>query len=48
MLQTHIEHTWLVAALTGSPLVILQDCGHWVQREKPEEFHQVVSTFLDK
>ncbi len=33
---------------TNSELVILQDCGHWAQREKPEEFHQVVSTFLDK
>jgi hypothetical protein len=38
MLQTHIEHTWLevdglrihcfVAGQSGSPLVILQDCGH--------------------
>ena len=34
--------------IKNSELVILQDCGHWAQREKPEEFHQVVSTFLDK
>jgi pimeloyl-ACP methyl ester carboxylesterase len=36
------------ALIKNSELVILQDCGHWAQREKPEEFHQVVSTFLDK
>jgi len=36
------------ALIRNSELVILQDCGHWAQREKPEGFHQVVSTFLDK
>src|SRR6266568_3114607 len=36
------------ALIKNSELVILQDCGHWAQREKREEFHQVVSTFLDK
>lgn len=36
------------ALIKNSELVILQDCGHWAQREKPEEFHQVVTTFLDK
>ncbi len=36
------------ALIKNSEFVILQDCGHWTQREKPEEFQQVVSTFLDK
>jgi pimeloyl-ACP methyl ester carboxylesterase len=36
------------ALIKNSELVILQDCGHWAQRAKPEEFHQIVSTFLDK
>jgi pimeloyl-ACP methyl ester carboxylesterase len=34
------------ALIKNSELVILQDCGHWAQREKPEEFHQVRSFLL--
>ncbi len=29
-----------------SLLHVLHDCGHWSQREKPEEFNQVVENFL--
>ena len=30
-----------------SQLYVLRDCGHWSQREKPEEFNQVVGKFLE-
>lgn len=29
-------------------LYVLKDCGHWAQREKPDEFNQVVGQFLDQ
>jgi pimeloyl-ACP methyl ester carboxylesterase len=32
--------------IEGSELVVIPDCGHWPQREKPEEFNQVVAGFL--
>ncbi len=33
--------------IAGSKLYILKDCGHWAQREMPEEFNRVVGDFLD-
>ncbi len=32
--------------INGSRLHIIPDCGHWLQREKPEEFNRVVLPFL--
>jgi pimeloyl-ACP methyl ester carboxylesterase len=32
--------------IVGSQLHVIQQCGHWAQREKPDEFNRVVSTFL--
>jgi pimeloyl-ACP methyl ester carboxylesterase len=32
----------------GARLHIMQDCGHWANREKPEEFLKVLSDFLSK
>lgn len=34
--------------LKGSDLYIMQDCRHWPQGEKPEEFNRVVLDFLDR
>ena len=33
--------------IAGSKLYVLKDCGHWAQREMPEEFNRVVGDFLD-
>lgn len=33
--------------IKNSELYIMQECRHWPQREKPEEFNRVVSNFLD-
>ncbi len=33
--------------IAGSKLYVLKDCGHWAQREMPEEFNCVVGDFLD-
>ena len=35
------------ALLPHSDLFIMQECRHWPQREKPEEFTRVVGNFLD-
>jgi pimeloyl-ACP methyl ester carboxylesterase len=32
--------------IQGSKLSIIPDAGHWPQREKPEEFYEIVSAFL--
>jgi pimeloyl-ACP methyl ester carboxylesterase len=32
--------------IAGSHLYVLKDCGHWPQREMPEEFNRVVGDFL--
>jgi pimeloyl-ACP methyl ester carboxylesterase len=32
--------------IRGSRLHVIADCGHWPQREKPEEFHRVLVGFL--
>ena len=32
--------------IRGSQLYIIAGCGHWPQREKPEEFHRVLLAFL--
>lgn len=34
--------------IKGSELYIMQDCRHWPQGEKPEEFNRVVLDFLDR
>ncbi len=34
--------------IPDSRLCILEQCGHWPQREKPVEFHEVVLEFLDE
>lgn len=34
--------------IQGSQLSIIEDSGHWPQREKPEEFYNIVSTFLNE
>jgi len=36
------------AFIKGSELQILPNCGHWIQREDPDTFNQMVSTFLEK
>lgn len=28
--------------------IIIEECGHWIQQEKPEEFNRAVLEFLDK
>jgi pimeloyl-ACP methyl ester carboxylesterase len=33
--------------IAGSQLYVLKDCGHWPQREMPDEFNRVVGNFLD-
>lgn len=33
--------------IAGSQLYVLKDCGHWPQREMPDEFNHVVGNFLD-
>ena len=33
--------------IPGSQLYVLKDCGHWSQREMPEEFNRIVGDFLD-
>ncbi|MEG6521938.1 alpha/beta fold hydrolase [Desulfotomaculum sp. 1211_IL3151] len=32
--------------IKGSQLYLMEGCKHWAQKERPEEFSQVVSTFL--
>ncbi len=32
--------------IPGAKFVVIQDCGHWPQFEKPEEFHKVMLEFL--
>ena len=32
--------------IPDSRLLVLEQCGHWPQREKPVEFHQAVLDFL--
>jgi len=32
--------------IKNSEMVIMEGCGHWPQRDHPEEFNQVVSEFL--
>jgi pimeloyl-ACP methyl ester carboxylesterase len=34
--------------IKGSQLHISEDAGHWAQREKPEEFMQVLTQFLEQ
>ena len=34
--------------IKGSELYIMQECRHWPQGEKPEEFNRVVLSFLDR
>ncbi|PKO14945.1 MAG: alpha/beta hydrolase [Chloroflexi bacterium HGW-Chloroflexi-10] len=34
--------------IKGSQLYISEDAGHWAQREKPEEFMQVLTQFLEQ
>lgn len=36
------------AFIKGSELQILPNCGHWIQREEPDTFNQMVSTFLER
>jgi pimeloyl-ACP methyl ester carboxylesterase len=36
------------ARIQESQLRIIADAGHWPQREKPEEFFEIVSSFLDE
>jgi pimeloyl-ACP methyl ester carboxylesterase len=36
------------ALISHSDLFIMQECRHWPQREKPEEFTRAVGNFLDK
>ncbi|HEY7414938.1 MAG TPA: alpha/beta hydrolase, partial [Ktedonobacteraceae bacterium] len=36
------------ASMKNSQLYVLKNCGHWAQRERPEEFNQVVGKFLDE
>ena len=33
--------------IKDSQLHVMADCGHWPQREKPDEFNRVVSQFLE-
>jgi 2-hydroxy-6-oxo-6-(2'-carboxyphenyl)-hexa-2,4-dienoate hydrolase len=33
-------------AIPGSEFVIIQDCGHWPQFERPDEFNQIVADFF--
>ena len=33
--------------IKGSQLSIIKDAGHWPQREKPDEFYEIVSNFLN-
>lgn len=35
-------------AINGSEYVVMQDCGHWPQFEKPDEFNEVMLGFLRK
>jgi pimeloyl-ACP methyl ester carboxylesterase len=32
--------------IAGSKLHVLKNCGHWPQRDCPEEFNRVVKDFL--
>ncbi len=32
--------------IAGSKLVVIDNAGHWPQREKPEEFNRVLVEFL--
>jgi pimeloyl-ACP methyl ester carboxylesterase len=34
------------ARIAGSRLEVLDNCGHWPQRDRPEEFNRLVSEFL--
>jgi pimeloyl-ACP methyl ester carboxylesterase len=36
------------ALIKGSELQILEGCGHWVQRESPRTFNDLISTFLKR
>lgn len=36
------------ALVAGSRLHVMADCGHWPQREMPDEFNRVVGEFLRK
>ena len=36
------------ARIRGSQLSIIAEAGHWPQREKPEEFFEIVSGFLNE
>lgn len=33
--------------IKNSELSIMQECKHWPQRERPEEFNRIVSNFLN-
>lgn len=34
--------------IRGSELYLMEGCGHWPQRDNPEEFNRVVKAFLDR
>jgi pimeloyl-ACP methyl ester carboxylesterase len=45
----HAAHSMRASAfIKGSELQILPNCGHWIQREDPDTFNQMVSTFLEE
>jgi len=35
------------ALIKHSELLIMQECKHWPQREKPDEFNRIVANFLN-
>jgi pimeloyl-ACP methyl ester carboxylesterase len=43
---SHVQHAHEL--IKGSELYIMQECRHWPQGEKPEEFNRVVLNFLDR
>lgn len=43
--RTYVERTHRL--IPDSQLYIMQECRHWPQGEKPEEFTRVVENFLD-
>ena len=38
----------IAGVIPGAEFVVMQDCGHWPQFEKPEEFNSIHLDFLNR
>jgi 4,5:9,10-diseco-3-hydroxy-5,9,17-trioxoandrosta-1(10),2-diene-4-oate hydrolase len=43
-----IKEEDILSAVPGSTVHVLPECGHWPQMEKPEEFNEILTSFLSR